>query len=266
VLGLGKLGSRELGYRSDLDMVFVYQGEPALVVPATRLSQRLLSYLTMPLPEGPGYQVDTRLRPEGRKGPLAVSLEGFLHYYAHEADLWEKLALTRLRYAAGDQKLAEEIFARLKAILAEGSYGPKEAQEVRRMRERMERERTRKGRINLKVGYGGLADLEFVVQWLTLKNLNHAPELLGARVLEAAQILENLNVLSREEAHLLRENYRFLRTLEQKLILLLDQPGEEKQYLPEDLEKAAPYLGPEVLRRYEEVTKKNRTLFESVLL
>ncbi len=266
VLGLGKLGSKELGYRSDLDMVFVYQSKDRrAVVYAAKLAQRLLSYLTMPLPEGPGYQVDTRLRPEGRKGPLAVSEEGFLHYYAHEAGLWEKLALVRLNYVAGDQELGGKVLREIKKLLAQGPFGPKEAQAVRKMRLLMERERTQAGKINLKVGCGGLADIEFILQWLILKNLCKNPEIFIGNVLEATKRLAQAEILSPEEADFLQESYLFLRTLDQKLILLLDKPGEEKHYTPEELEKTAPYLGPNVFKRYQRFTQENRRLFDSLI-
>ena len=266
VLGLGKLGSKELGYRSDLDMVFVYQGEETrAVVYAAKLAQRLLSYLTMPLPEGPGYQVDTRLRPEGRKGPLAVSEEGFLHYYAHEAGLWEKLALVRLNYVAGDQELGKRVLQEIKKLLAQGPFGPKEAQAVRKMRLLMERERTQPGKINLKVGYGGLADIEFILQWLILKNLSREPEIFTGNVLEATKRLAQAEILSPKEADFIRESYLFLRTLDQKLILLLDKPGEEKHYTPEELEETAPHLGPNVFERYQKFTQENRRLFATLI-
>ncbi len=266
VLALGKFGSKELGYRSDLDMVFVYEGrESGAVVYAAKLGQRLLSYLTMPLPEGPGYQVDTRLRPEGRKGPLAVSKEGFLHYYAHEADLWEKLALVRLNYVAGDQELGERVLREIKKLLAQGPFGPKEAQTIRKMRLLMERERTQTGKINLKVGYGGLADIEFILQWLVLKNLSQNPEIFTGNVLEATKRLAQTDILSPEKADFIRESYLFLRTLDQKLILLLDKPGEEKHYSPEELEKTAPYLGPNVFERYQKFTRENRRLFDTLI-
>ncbi len=265
VLGLGKLGSRELGYRSDLDLLFVYQGGLEQVVPATRLAQRLLAYLTTPLAEGPGYEVDTRLRPEGRKGPLAVSLEALKHYYQHEADLWERLALTRLNPIAGDLSLGKEIKDLAVSILGSFTYGPKEAEQIHAMRLRMEKERTKPGFYHPKVGYGGLADLEFAVQWLTLKHIQEIPQLLGQGVLPAVEMLVEAHLLTPEKARCIRENYLFLRTVEQKLILLLDKSGAEKQYRPEELALLRTYLGPDVQERYEKITRQNRRLFEEIL-
>ncbi len=262
VLGLGKLGSRELGYRSDLDMIFVAEKD---LVGATRLAQRFLHYLSVPLPEGPGYQVDTRLRPEGRKGPLVVSLEGFLAYHHQDSEWWEKLALVRLRPVAGNQELSQQVMEGVCEILARVPLNEGARQEVRRMRFLMETERTLPGQINLKVGYGGLADIEFIVQWLMLKALRHAPQVLTGNVWQALERLKALGFLTSSQAETLTQGYRFLRTLDQKLILLLDKPGEEKHYTPEELEVCAPYLGPNIYQRFRKTTQTIRTLFEELL-
>ncbi len=262
VLGLGKLGGQELGYRSDLDLVFVAEGD---LVQATRLAQRFLHYLSVPLPEGPGYQVDTRLRPEGRKGPLVVSLQGFVSYHQKDSGLWEKLALTRLRPLTGDQNLAQEIVREIRKLLAQISLDETAREEVRRMRFLMERERARPGKINLKVGPGGLADVEFIVQWLMLKAAREFPEALKANTLQAISTLKELGFLKPQEAQQLEEGYLFLRNLDQKLLLLLDKPGEEKHYTPEELEAAAPYLGENVLEKWEKTTKNLRVLFQRLI-
>ncbi len=264
VLGVGKIGSRELGYRSDLDLLFIYQGDLNNIVPATKVAQRLLFYLSTPLPEGPGYQVDTRLRPEGRKGPLAVSVEGFIHYYQKQADLWEKLALVRGRPLVGDKELCSFINQGLLKAL-QGAYGLQEAQRVYNMRLRMEKERTKPSSINPKVGFGGLADLEFALQWLSLKHLPEIPSLLGQSVLKSTTILEQAGFLTREQAYLIKNNYLFLRTLEQKLILLLDKSGEEKEYSPHELDLLTPYLGQDVYQNYQQITRQNRSLLRDIL-
>ncbi len=268
VFGIGKLGSRELGYRSDLDMLFVYKAEREResIVYATKLAQRLLSYLTMPLPEGPGYQVDTRLRPEGRKGPLSVTVDGFIHYYATCAQIWEKLALTRINYVAGDKKLAQEIIDEIKQLLYKTHFGKKEAKAIGDMRLRMERERSQKGLINLKIGYGGIADIEFITQWLILKNLSVEPKIFTGNVLKAIDRLLEAGFLPNETASFLKESYQFLRTLDQKLVLLLDKPGEEKHYSPQELEIASSYLNGPVFQRYQKIARKNRQLFERFIV
>ena len=265
VLGLGKLGSQELGYRSDLDMIFVAEGDQKALVQTTKVAQRLLHYLTVPLPEGPGYQVDTRLRPEGRKGPLVINLEGFIKYHQEASGWWEKLALVRLAPLAGDDELGKKVLKATQTLLARLNLGPEAVQEVRRMRKLMQEERTKPGLINLKVGEGGLADVEFVVQWLMLKALKQDPALLCGNVLLALQRLEEAGLLTKADSQALEEGYLFLRTLDQKLILLLDKPGEEKHYRPEELELCRPYLGAQILERYHEITQRNRSYFDQLV-
>ncbi len=262
VLGLGKLGSRELGYRSDLDMVFVAENHENLV-PHTKLAQKFLHFLTVPLPEGPGYEVDTRLRPEGRKGPLVVSLSGFLTYYREEAAFWEKLAITRLRPLTGDRSLGEKVVREIHRLLASEPPGVREAEETWQMRLKMEKERHTPGLINLKVGRGGLADLEFALQWLLLRNLSLLPW--EGNFFRAVKNLKERGILSTEEAELLEGNYLFLRRLEQLLILLLDKHGEEKQYRPEEIKICQEYLGPDILERLEAVFESNRAFLARVL-
>ena len=171
VLGMGKLGSREMTYLSDLDLVFVYEpkpGEPENQIPGgiIRLIQRFMNMLNTPLQEGPGYSVDARLRPTGTYGPLVVTKKSWLEYYMTEADIWEIQALLRVRLVAGDPVLGHWIEDRA----AEICYGERDPDSVWpricHLRDRMEKERSEEtvSDINLKLGLGGLADLEFLVQ------------------------------------------------------------------------------------------------------
>src|SRR5438477_9520730 len=179
VIGLGKLGGRELGYHSDLDLLFLYSG-PGETDGARRASnhehfarvaQRLISHLTLPLREGSLYRIDTRLRPSGSAGPLVVSFDALATYHAREARLWERQSLLKARPVAGDGAL----FARAHAQVLEPSIFRKAdraeaAKELLAMRERMEREIAAEspGRYNSKSGRGGLVGVEFAVQFLQL--------------------------------------------------------------------------------------------------
>jgi glutamate-ammonia-ligase adenylyltransferase len=171
VLGLGKLGSGEMGYLSDLDVVFVYDplhGESEEHIPGdvTRFIQRLMRMLTTPLQEGAGYAVDARLRPTGNYGPLIVTRRAWLEYYTKEADIWEIQALLRVRAVAGDAHLGRWIEEKASEIC----YGERDHAAVWsrlcHLRHRMQRERSEEkdDAIDLKLGPGGLADLEFLVQ------------------------------------------------------------------------------------------------------
>ena len=260
---MGSLGARELGYRSDLDLVFVSErGED--LVPHTKAAQLFLHYLTTPLPEGPGWPVDTRLRPEGRKGPLVVSLSGFLTYYREEAALWEKLALVRLRPVTGDQALAARLTREIISLLTASSLGEEEAARVWEMRLKMEKERVTPGLINLKVGPGGLSDVEFALAFLELKNLKKLKRLEG-NVLEALALLTERGLLPEEEATRLKENYLFLRRLEQLLVLLLDKAGEEREYRAEEILLTEEFLGQGVMDRLKEAQEENRHFLKKAL-
>ena len=179
VLGLGKLGGRELGYAADLDVVFVFatpdddaERDPE-ALPAvewfSRCAQRLLGALRQRTPRGRLYEVDTRLRPSGTQGLLVTSLAGWRRYHAEDARMWERQALTKLRPVAGDPALGAEV----ERLAHETVYGtPREprqvAAEIVRMRERMERElgggdpgARRRTSADLKLGAGGVVDIEF---------------------------------------------------------------------------------------------------------
>ena len=171
VLGMGKLGSREMSYLSDLDLVFVYEPKPGdspdqIPGDVVRLIQRYMRMLSTPLHEGPGYAVDARLRPTGTYGPLIISREAWLEYYSGPADIWEIQALIRMRSVAGNRNLGEWIEKQAEEIC----YRRREPSEVWdrlcHLRQRMQRERSeeRTDLIDIKLGMGGLTDLEFLVQ------------------------------------------------------------------------------------------------------
>jgi glutamate-ammonia-ligase adenylyltransferase len=171
VLGMGKLGSREMSYLSDLDLVFVYspkgrQSDSQIPGEVIRLIQRLMNMLSTPLQEGPGYPMDARLRPTGTHGPLVVTHRSWLEYYRTAADIWEIQALLRIRHIAGDPELGKWIEDNATEIC----FGQRPPESVWprlcHLRDRMEKERAAETgeEIDLKLGMGGLADVEFMVQ------------------------------------------------------------------------------------------------------
>ncbi len=171
VLGMGKLGSGEMSYLSDLDLVFVYAPrahEPADQIPGevVRLIQRFMNMLCTPLQEGPGYPMDVRLRPTGTHGPLVVTRKSWLEYYETRADIWEIQALLRIRRVAGDPELGHWIEDKAKEICCKKRSLESVWPRLRHLRNRMEKERAAETEteIDLKLGMGGLADVEFMVQ------------------------------------------------------------------------------------------------------
>jgi glutamate-ammonia-ligase adenylyltransferase len=178
VVGLGKLGSREMTARSDLDLMTIYRAEPdaasadkgwAAETFYARFTHRLVAALSAPTAEGELYEIDLQLRPSGAKGPPAVSIPAFDAYYAEEADTWEFLALTRARVVwATTDAFAESVGARLEAALRRPRDPAATLEDARVMRAYMEKERPPRGFWDLKLSPGGLVDCEFAAQALQL--------------------------------------------------------------------------------------------------
>jgi glutamate-ammonia-ligase adenylyltransferase len=197
IVGLGKLGGREMTFASDLDLMFVYDAGSATEssdgpapLAATqyfaRLGQRVIGALAAPTAEGKLYEVDMRLRPSGHSGPIATSMESFARYHDEAAWTWEHMALTRARAIAGDERLASEIDAAIRAVLTRRRDPDKLVFDVADMRARMERELTRAGDIwEVKHLRGGLVDVEFIAQYLQLRHGHDHPEMLDVNTAAA---------------------------------------------------------------------------------
>jgi len=184
VLAVGKFGGRELAARSDLDVMVVFDGpsgadsDGARPLPAAeyfiKVTQRLVSALSAPTEEGLLYDVDMQLRPSGSKGPVAVSIAAFRHYYEQEAWAWELLALTRSRVAAGDAALGAQVMAAVADVVAHPRNAEAILTDAASMRARMDKERPGRGLWDLKLQPGGLVDIEFIAQALSLGATPHA--------------------------------------------------------------------------------------------
>jgi len=244
VLGMGKLGGRELGYHSDLDLLFVYgssteeettggtQGRIGHHEYFARMVQRLLSLLTLQYREGRLYQVDTRLRPSGNQGPLVVSEESLLEHHTRRAQLWERQALIKARAVAGELGYGERLLGTaLAPLIWERPLPDGAAEEIHRLRMRMEREVAGESsdQLNLKTGQGGLVDVEFAVQYLQLLHGAALPAVRRPGTLEGLEALAAAGRLRREDAARLREGYLFLRRVENRQRLV---HGRALQHLP----------------------------------
>jgi [glutamine synthetase] adenylyltransferase / [glutamine synthetase]-adenylyl-L-tyrosine phosphorylase len=188
IIGYGKAGSRELTANSDLDLVLVYDapgeawsdGEKSLMTSEyyARLTQRLVAALSAPMRAGTLYEVDLRLRPSGKKGPVAASLPAFRDYFASdESDLWEHLALSRARVLTGDPELAEALSASIRALVAKPRDGAHVKRETASMRALMHTEKPGRDRFDVKDRPGGLVDLEFITQAFALIHAGASPAL-----------------------------------------------------------------------------------------
>jgi glutamate-ammonia-ligase adenylyltransferase len=187
ILGLGRLGSRELTAGSDLDLVVIYDFDEErressgprkldAVVYHTRLTQRLVAALTAPTRRGRLYEVDLRLRPQGGKGPVASQFKGFLAYQSGEADLWEHMALTRARVLAGDAEFSPVVRKAIAGIVHATRDPDHVFREARAMRELIAQEKGDEDPWDLKLARGGLTDLDFIAQALVLAHPGLTPE------------------------------------------------------------------------------------------
>jgi glutamate-ammonia-ligase adenylyltransferase len=233
VIGYGKLGSRELGYGSDLDMIFLYEGCDEGMTRGTRplpneaffarLGQRLIHILTTRTPGGILYEVDMRLRPSGKSGPLVSSLDAFQKYQHDHAWTWEHQALVRARPVAGSPRLWQAFATLRKEILSRPRDPGKLKTDVREMREKMAAEKVNRDatKADVKHDPGGIVDIEFMVQYWVLRWAHDHPGL--TRHTENILILEALEaegLLEPERARWLSEAYRRYLSLEHRLKLL----------------------------------------------
>ena len=280
VLGLGKLGGGELGYAADLDVVFVYDHDPghdaesdgaaplATIEWFSRCAQRLLNALRQRTPRGRLYEIDTRLRPSGSQGLLVTSLAGWQRYHAHDARLWERQALIKLRPIAGDRALGAHV-AQLAAATVYGQP-PADARAIGdailQMRERMERELGGARGRDLKVGAGGVIDIEFAAQYLQLVH-GHAHAALRTTGTEAALEAAALTgVAPPGDVALLAQGYRFLRKIEHRLRVVNDQPIQRLPEARGELDKLARRSGfPEGAVLLEHVTRWQHDIRASYL-
>lgn len=221
LIGMGKLGGREIGYGSDLDLFFIYEAaDDAGAERFARTAQRVMRLLETPHAEGPGYELDTRLRPSGNQGLLVVSLEGFSRYQNERAEAWERQALIKARACAGDSELG----ARVVALAQKAAYerGAPEPERLNHMRLRLEAELGHErldrspARYDLKVGRGGIVDIEFATQWLQMHH-GSDPRVRTTETEVALSALETCGLLEPALADALRDGWRLLRRLEQRL-------------------------------------------------
>jgi [glutamine synthetase] adenylyltransferase / [glutamine synthetase]-adenylyl-L-tyrosine phosphorylase len=218
VIGMGKLGGRELNYSSDIDFIFL--ADPASTA-ATRLGERLIDGLARVTTEGFLYRVDMRLRPWGKVGPLVSSPDGFIAYLKKHALLWEKQALLKARVVAGDPEVGEDFIRRVRPLLFDDPVEAIRA-DVFAMKQRTEafvQQKTR-GASDVKLGEGSIRDVEFVLQFLQLSNGARLPDLLSANTLDGLTRCLNARLLSFGEYRVLSDGYIFLRTIEHHLQMM----------------------------------------------
>jgi glutamate-ammonia-ligase adenylyltransferase len=291
ILGLGKLGGREMGYHSDLDLILIYEGDGQTGPSAgasrfdttertdnfhffTEFTQRIIRVASYLGPLGRLYHVDMRLRPTGQSGSLVLPLPQFERYYEPEggAQVWERLALTKARVVHGSAEFALEVMKAVESAAYGQQWRPGYADEIRSMRDRLEASR---GNRNLKRGFGGIVDVEFLAQLLLIKYGNAKAGARSTNTWEALRALHNAGLLDRAQFEVLENGYSLLRQIESRLRIVHNISIDELPDDPEDLERLARRLdrawtqpskaAPGLLERLESCTKQIRDVYLQII-
>jgi glutamate-ammonia-ligase adenylyltransferase len=272
VIGMGRLGGRELSYASDIDVLFVYDGEGASDFDvAEKAATRLMAEVGKTTAEGQTFRIDANLRPEGKQGPLARSLDGYRSYYESWALPWEFQSLLKARFIAGDGDLGKRFIAMIEPFVYRTPFPEDEVREVRRMKARIERERIPPGedpQFHLKLGRGSLSDVEFTVQLLQLQAGGEDPEIRTPSTVDALLRLAGRGRLSPADAEALRAAYRFCEQTRNRRYLLTGSTGDSLPSDADEAERLARLLGytarpvTELRDEYRRLTRRCRSVVE----
>src|SRR6266704_4565431 len=247
ILALGKLGGGELNHSSDIDLLFLYSDEGQLTPHLSyheffnRLGNKILETFSTPHPVGSLFRVDLRLRPEGSAGPLARSLDSMENYYAGFGETWERLALIKARGVGGSRELAYEFLRQHQPFIYPRSASPDLLDEIAGIKRRIERDIVGADKLerDVKLGRGGIREIEFIVQTLQLIHGARHPFLQESSMLKALRALRQLDLLPREDVLTLDNAYRFLRRVEHRLQIEAEQQTHTVPDEPDPLSRLA---------------------------
>jgi len=277
ILALGKLGGREPNYHSDLDLVFLYEAD-GMTRPRrnhrrpdpttnqhffSQWGQRIIKGATHLGPSGRLYEVDSRLRPTGRSGALALSLDELGNYFATgQGRLGERQALCKARPIFGPPDACQRALEVVHQCMVEPAWKAENAREIRSKRTTLEANASPR---NLKRGPGGTMDIEFVVQMLQLRHAHRYPQILTPGTLDAIEALAAADCLQRDDADYFAKSYRFLRSIESGIRLMNTTARHDLPENEAELKKLAYLLGYENERVLREdcwaYTNENRIRF-----
>jgi glutamate-ammonia-ligase adenylyltransferase len=290
IIAMGKLGGRELNFSSDVDLMYVYStdGETEGLSQAdgtitnritnhqyfTKLAEKLSAAIGEKTEDGFVFRVDLRLRPEGQRGPLAQSLGGYELYYESWGQTWERSALIKARLVAGDEAVGKEFIERITPFVYRKYLDYGALSEIRDMKEKINKDVEQKGRTHhdVKLGYGGIREIEFVVQALQLIYAGQDRSLRERGALKALHLLSQKGLITYQEHADLARAYVFLRTVEHRIQLLDDlqtqtMPSDEQEV--RSLARRTGYFEPgkeaeTLLHDYAELTHKVRKIYDDL--
>jgi glutamate-ammonia-ligase adenylyltransferase len=282
ILAFGKHGGKELNYSSDIDLMFLYDEEGATRGKRVhhlgnedffaRVVSEVVRLLSAHTEQGQAYRVDLRLRPEGKRGPLARSLGSTLAYYDTLGRTWERQALIKVRPCAGDIRLGEQFLKRIEPFVYRKYLSFGEINGIKALKRRIEQQTHRAGESDteVKTGIGGIRDVEFAIQFLQLLNGGDLPDVRQRNTLKAMQALAHAGCLNDQEYGILQDTYRFLRRVEHRLQLMCDLQTHRLPEKPDELRKLAQRMGyadglEAFLANYREKTELNRKILDHLL-
>ncbi len=288
VIGLGKLGGQELNYSSDVDVIFVY-GEEGSVFKSPprpkeqtgrgmanhayflRLAESMIAEIGSMTPDGALFRIDVRLRPEGKTGPLARSLDSYENYYAQWGQTWERMMLIKARTVAGCPALGGEFLEMTQNFRYPRSLNPRTLREVAAVKKRIETEVVKAGELerNVKLGRGGIREIEFIVQSLQILHAGRLPFLQGATTMTVLQRLARYELLKPGNASELEAAYAFLRDLEHRLQMEADRQTHTIPTERRARQRLARLMGFKTLPEFEAAlrqhTRNVRRIYEQIL-
>ena len=278
VVAMGRLGGGEQGYGSDADVLFVHEALPGVAEGVAAASAQSVAYetcrlLAVPAPDAP-LAIDADLRPEGKQGPLTRSLESYRAYYARWSLVWESQALLRASFLAGDREVGEQFLADIELVrYPPGGLTPEQVTEVRRIKARVENERLPRGAdpgLELKLGRGGLADVEWTVQLLQLRHAHAVPGLRTPSTLAALEAAVTAGLLEPAAGELLAGTWRLTTRVRDALVLVRGRPTTALPSAGRELAGVARVLGYPAdasgafLDDYRRATRRARAVVERV--
>jgi glutamate-ammonia-ligase adenylyltransferase len=282
VVAMGRQGGHEIGYGSDADVMYVHRALPGYTEEeaqeqAARMVSKVSSLLTQPLKPAimaeRVLQMDADLRPEGKNGAMVRSLDSFAEYYRRWSLIWEAQALLRARPMAGDDALANDFLALIDPIRYPETISEQDIREVRRVKARVEAERLPRGADparHLKLGRGGLSDVEWLVQLLQLQHAGKHPELRTTSTVEALDAAAGLGLLTAADATLLADAWRLASRIRSANVIWSGRASDLLPSSRRDLEAVARWCGYEpghaatLEEDYLRLSRRARAVFEKV--
>jgi glutamate-ammonia-ligase adenylyltransferase len=288
VIGLGKLGGQELNYSSDVDVIFVYSEEGSIFKTPPRpkeqtgrglanhpyflrLAESMIAEISKMTPDGALFRIDLRLRPEGKAGPLARSLASYENYYAQWGQTWERMMLIKARPVAGAASLGAEFLEMAQSFRYPRSLNPRTLREVAAVKKRIETEIVRQGELerNVKLGRGGIREIEFIAQALQILHAGRVPFLQDATTMTVLPRLARYALLKPDDAIELEAAYVFLRDIEHRLQM---EAGQQTHTIPTERrsrDRLARLMGFDTLAQFEAArchhTGNVRRIYDQIL-